>query len=118
MTKAAGFPWIGLHRSTVIRILHTLEIDRPRLSDQIEQIIERIAPGGMRKLVRETLNAKRVIDVCYRTQPADAYMGLRGTILDAEIRKVVRNIRPALLKMARITIDRVHVKDGRNRRKD
>src|ERR1700676_2545144 len=118
MTKATGFPWIGLHRSTIIRILHTLEIDGPRLSDQIEQIIERIAPGRMGKFIRETLNAKRVIDVCHRAQPADAHMGLRGTILDAKIWQIVRNIRPALLKMSRVTINRVHVKYGRNGRKD
>src|ERR1700730_7200188 len=103
MTKAPGFPWIGLHRSTVIGVFHTFEIDGPRLSDQPEQIIERIAPGRMGKFIRETLNAKRVIDVCHRAQPADAHMGLRGTILDAKIWQIVRKVRPALLKMGGVT---------------
>src|ERR1700688_1131079 len=117
MTKTPGFPWIGLHRGTVVRILHTLEIDGPGLSDQIEQIIERIAPGRMGKFIRETLNPKRVIDVRHRAQPTDAHMSFRGPIFDAKIWQIVRNICPALLEMGRVTINRVHIKYGKNRRK-
>src|ERR1700730_5355935 len=118
MMKTSGFPWIGHHRSTVIRIVHTFEIDGPRLSDQIEQITERNSPGRMGKFVRETLNAKRMINICYRAQPTYAHMGFRRPILDAKIWQIVRNIRPTLLKMGRVTINRVHVKGGGNRRKD
>src|ERR1700737_4181992 len=118
MTETAGFPWIGLHRSTIIGVIHTFEIDGARIPDQVEQIVEWIAPGRTGKFIRETLDAKRVIDVCYRAQPADAHMGFRGTILYTEIWQIVRNIRPPLLKMGRVTINRSHVKDGRNGRKD
>src|ERR1700675_2565740 len=45
-------------------------------------------------------------------------MGFGRAILDAKIWQIVRNIRPALLKMARIAVDRVHVKDGRDWRKN
>src|SRR6266404_5421018 len=41
-------------------------------------------------------------------------MGFRGPILNAEIWQIVRNIRPALLKMGRIAINRIHIKNRWN----
>src|SRR6266481_3583390 len=116
VAQTTGFPWIGLNRTSVIWILHALEIDRARVPDQVEQIVERITSGRMRQFIREALNSKSVIDVGHRAQPADADVSLRGAILDAKIWQIVRNVRPALLQMTRIAVDRIHIKNGRNRR--
>src|SRR5260370_28771908 len=118
MAQTTGFPWIGFHRGSIIRVFHTLKIDRARLPDQIEQIIERITPSRMCQFIREALNSKSVIDVRHRAQPPDADVRFRRSILDAEIWQIVRNVRPALLQMARIAVDRIHVKNRWNRRED
>src|SRR5260370_4061140 len=110
MAQTTGFPWVGLHRSPIVRIFHTLKIDRARVPDQIEQIIERITPGRMCQFIREALNSQSVIDVRHRAQPTDADVSFLPSILDAEIWQIVRNVRPALLQMARIAVDRIHVK--------
>src|SRR6267378_7252539 len=65
-SQPTGFPWVSVHRSSVVGVFHTLEIDRSRLSDEIEEIIDRIAASRMRKYIREALNRKSVIDVRHR----------------------------------------------------
>ena len=72
----------------------------------------------MCQFIREALNSESVIDVRHRAQPADADVSFRGSILDAEIWQIVRNVRPALLQMARIAVDRIHVENRWNRRED
>src|SRR5258708_37756659 len=72
----------------------------------------------MRKFIREALNSERVIDVRHGTQPADAHVGLRRAILDTKICKIIRNVRPALLQMAGIAVNRIHIEYGWNRRED
>src|SRR4029077_5823311 len=66
VAETTGFPWVGVHRSPIVRILHTLKIDRARVPDQIEWIVERTAPGRMGKLIREALKAECVIYVGHR----------------------------------------------------
>src|SRR5260370_40534583 len=118
VAQTTGLPWISFQRGSIIRVVHTVEIDRARLSDQIEQILEWVAPGGVSEFIREGLNCKPVIDVCHRAQPADAHVSLRRAVLDAKIWQIVRNIRPALLQVIGVAVNRIHLKNGRNRRKD
>src|SRR5262249_56317374 len=97
--QAPGIPRVIIERASIIRVLHVGEVDGAWFPDEVEQIIERVALGRMRKFVSETLNGKCVINVCYRTQPANANVRLSGTILDAKIRQVIRHVGPALLHM-------------------
>src|SRR5260370_36612268 len=59
-----------------------------------------------------------MVNICYRTQPSDAYVRRSRAIFYAEIGDVVRHIRPALLQMPGITINGMDVKNRCDGRKD
>ena len=116
--QATGLPRIGIERSSIIWVVHILEIDRARLSNQVEQIIEGIASRCMRELIGKGLHREGVINIGHRAQPADAHVGLGRPILHAKIGNVEGHVGPALLQVAWVSIDCIDVKDRSDRRKD
>ena len=72
----------------------------------------------MRELIREALDGEAVIDVRHRAQPADADVRPGRPVFHAQVRDRIGHVGPALLEMAGITVDGVHVEDGRDGRKD
>ena len=71
----------------------------------------------MREFIGKSLYGEPVIYIRHRAQPPDANVCLRRTVLNAKIRNVIRHIRPALRQMWRISVHRIDVKYGRDRRK-
>src|SRR5260370_4873847 len=59
-----------------------------------------------------------MVNICYRTQPPDPDVRRSRAIFHAQIRNVVRYIRPALLQMPGIAIDSVDVKNRCDGAKD
>ena len=81
--ESGGIDRIDVVGSAIIRVVCVLQIHDPRFSDQIKLVIHRIAACCMREFIGEALDGKPVIDIRYRSQPADADMGLRGPIFHA-----------------------------------
>src|SRR5262249_39872917 len=94
------------------------QIETARRTNQLQQILSRIAASAMSQFVAKSLDSKGVVDVCHGTKPPDPYMCWSGSIFDPKVGDIVRYVGPALLKMRGITVHSVCVKDRSNGRKD
>ena len=81
-----------------------------RFSNQLEQIFNLVASGCVCEFIREALDSKSVINIRDGSQPTDANVRFGRSVLDADVGKVVRNVRPTLRQMRRVPVYRVHIK--------
>src|SRR5215469_5583728 len=95
----------------------TFQIDDARWSNQLEQVVERVTSRGMRQFVSERLHPKGVIDVGNRSQPSDAHVSVRGTVLYSQVGDVEWNVGPSLPERARTPVHRGLVEGRRDWRK-
>src|SRR5690349_15144337 len=97
--------------SVVSELLHlSLEIELTCRSERSKPVFNRVVARRMSEFIYETLHAKRVIHVCHGTEPADANVRLRRTVLGLEVRNVERHVDPAHRQLAIVTIDGLSVK--------
>src|ERR1700756_1987288 len=117
IAQPACFPRVGFVIRTVVRIFHVGEVQSAGRSDEVEHILNGIAIGAMGQFIRKALYRECMIDVRHGAQPTYPDMSLRGTVLNADVGKIIREIRPALLQVWRVSINRVYIKDRGDWRK-
>src|SRR5437867_8011938 len=81
------------------RIIGNVEVENAGWSEEIQEVLHRITAGIVRQFIHKRLDGKRMVDARHRPQPAEADVGLRGTVLDANIGDVKRHLDPIPLKL-------------------
>src|SRR5208282_5592052 len=92
------------------------EIQQPWLAEQIEQVLERVAAGGVCQLIRKRLDREDLVDTGNRTHPADANVRLGRSVFAAKIGDIERDIGPTLAQVSGIAENHSQIECGRDGR--
>src|SRR5262245_40700210 len=71
---------MSLSRRSVVRVADVFQIDHPRASDQLQQIVHGITARRGGKLVGKRLDREGMVDVGDRSQPSDSHVSCCRTI--------------------------------------